>query len=483
VGLITISLFLTTAANSNEQETHSNALLQPTYQLVATYTKVEMVTLIGIASVYLGDATLAFKSVFGIKVYTVSYTAKLAGNATPGDSDVTMSGLLMIPTRSDAADVTTVAFMHETTEPRLYPSDSFSNCSSATFLCIPSSNNAPLSVWGSIATASMGYVTIVPDGPGLGTAFDKQHMAYLISEGYAISAFNLFAAATSIAPTVLPDSSTMSKGLVVTGYSEGGYAAMAVHKESYADRWMDMEFYVAASYPSGGPYDLYGIQMERYVSDPATIEEPYFLAYLAYSYRTYLDVTTVFNAQLPLETVATWFNELDVATVDSEIRAFTASSPYGLLGIFNDSEIEAFKNDESSPFTSAVKANDLVDGGGDLPVWAPQDASFVHMCHGSADSIVFVENAEMAQSVMDMDSVTLKKLSSSTCSDHASCGVACLTNTLGNLWSAQDKQSNEFKIHLQVIVGVAVGVVILSMACLGLFLYRCKQRDEYYMIA
>eukprot|EP00040_Diaphanoeca_grandis_P041259 m.262684 g.262684 ORF g.262684 m.262684 type:complete len:490 (-) comp46722_c0_seq1:122-1591(-) len=482
VGVLLTLMVVVCHVASESKAQNDQTFESVSYSLVASYTLPETITLLSLAAVYLGDAGLAFKSVFGVKAYTVSYTAKLAGDGTPGNASIQMSGLLLVPMRQTPTELTTVAFMHETVEPWNFPSDAFSGCNSSTILCIPSASNAPVAVWGGIASASMGYAVIVPDGVGTGLAFNMQDIPYLISEGYAIATFNLFAAATSIIPNVVA-SCTVSQGLVVAGYSEGGYAAMAVHKESYNESWAESEMYVAASYPSGGPYDLYGVQLEQYIADPASIEEPYFLAFLAFSYRTYLGIPTVLNENLALQTVLSWFSgEKDVATVDSEISSFTQGSEYGVLGIFNTTEIQAFETNESTAFTDAVKRNDLVDGGGVLPLWTPQGNSRVRMCHGEADTVVFIANAEMAVTTMDSEAVTLKKIPSDKCSSHGTCAVSCLSDTLGQLWSTQNKEA-EFQIRLTIIAAVVVTFVVLGIGIAGYGIYKCRQRDDYSMIA
>ena len=73
-----------------------------------------------------------------------------------------------------------------------------------------------------------------PDHIGYGGSSGAS-ASYLIAEDYAITTFNLRAAAATLVPA-LQSGGGVGSTLVVAGYSEGGYAALALHRESREDR-------------------------------------------------------------------------------------------------------------------------------------------------------------------------------------------------------------------------------------------------------
>lgn len=141
----------------------------------------------------------------------------------------------------------------------------------------------------------MGYVTIVPDGIGYGGSSSLPR-SYLIADDYAISTFNMLAAAITLVPNLQPGS-TVGKKIVVAGYSEGGYGSLAVHRASYDARWAQAGVTVLVSYPMAGPYDLANTEFIRALTQPQTVSRPSYVLFLAYSYWINLGMSTIFSSR------------------------------------------------------------------------------------------------------------------------------------------------------------------------------------------
>ena len=101
--------------------------------------------------------------------------------------------------------------------------------------------NTPEGVTG-LWMASMGYYSCLPDYPGFGVS-EILH-PYVHAKSLAISIIDMIRAAKQYAEK---SGISLAEQLFLTGYSEGGYATLATHKEienSYSD-----EFRVTASAP------------------------------------------------------------------------------------------------------------------------------------------------------------------------------------------------------------------------------------------
>jgi hypothetical protein len=268
-----------------------------------------------------GGLNLVGSSVYSVKVYKVTYSPGLIGASTPGASrSLSLTGLMMVPNRKSSA-LPVAAFMHTTTTvSSAVPSGAFDSCTSTSGMaaaasnsnpytyfnattnlvgvagfCIPSSNNGPAAVFGALAAASMGYVAIAPDGIGYGGSSSAPR-SYLIADDYAISTFNFLAAAITLVPS-LQAGATVGKKMVVAGYSEGGYASLAVHRASLETRWAQAGVTVVASYPMAGPYDLATTEFTRALTQPQTVSRPSYVLLLAYSYWVALGMSTIIDSR------------------------------------------------------------------------------------------------------------------------------------------------------------------------------------------
>ena len=98
--------------------------------------------------------------------------------------------------------------------------------------------------------ATDGYAVAFPDYVGLGIG--EKDQLYLNAESEARSSVDMLRAVRDLSIIL---SYNLNDKLFITGYSQGGHAAMATHKliqEKFGD-----EFQVTASSPMSGPYDVY----------------------------------------------------------------------------------------------------------------------------------------------------------------------------------------------------------------------------------
>jgi Prolyl oligopeptidase family len=98
--------------------------------------------------------------------------------------------------------------------------------------------------------ASQGYIVVAPNYAGYDTSTLTYH-PYLVADQQARDMIDALAAARSALPAASAPTSTDGGQLFITGYSQGGYVAMATHRAMQAAGMT-----VTASAPMSGPYAL-----------------------------------------------------------------------------------------------------------------------------------------------------------------------------------------------------------------------------------
>lgn len=172
----------------------------------------------------------------GVDVYQLKYnTLDPRGQAT------TASGALMIPTGSNAACQGTrpiVVYAHGTVAEKTYNIADLTNSQNVEGLLIAA------------AFAAQGYIVVAPNYAGYDTSTLGFH-PYLHADQQSKDTSDALSAARSALPVSATPTITDSGRLFLTGYSQGGYVAMATHRLLQANGVT-----VTASAPMSGPYAL-----------------------------------------------------------------------------------------------------------------------------------------------------------------------------------------------------------------------------------
>jgi len=212
--------------------------------------------------------------------------------------------------------------------------------------------------------------------------------------------------------------------LFITGYSQGGHAAMALHQ--YIQQEIPDRYNVTASLPMSGPYSISGV-----MRDLAFTDDPYgFPAYLVYSTRAireinpdlYDDESEIFKEAF-MPAIRTFVDSgtglfaLNAELVTTLIAETGASIP---KRIYKDSILNLLENDPNHPFNTALAESDVYDWTPEAPVlmlYCPTDDQVPFQNSIIADSVM---NALGAESVMAMDVSDGREL------DHSDCIVPAL---------------------------------------------------------
>jgi predicted esterase len=196
-----------------------------------------LATLTGAASNPQLQQALSFvgSPVCDIAVYHIEYTTVGgAGEAT------TASGALMVPHGSGncSGPRPIVLYAHGTATDRGFNIADLTKEQNAEGLFLAA------------VFASQGYIVVAPNYAGYDTS-TLSYDAFLVAAQQSSDMVDALGAARSALPTAQAPSSTDSGRLFITGYSQGGYVALATHRALQAAGMA-----VTASAPMSGPYAL-----------------------------------------------------------------------------------------------------------------------------------------------------------------------------------------------------------------------------------
>jgi hypothetical protein len=224
---------------------------------------------------------LAYTPKCAIDVYQLQYET-VGGASEP----TTASGGLMVATGTDATCSgarPVVLYAHGTSTDRNFNIADLSNSANAEGLLLAA------------VFASAGYIVVAPNYAGYDTSTLSYH-PYLNADQQSKDMIDALTAARSALPTL--SASTVSDGgkLFVTGYSQGGYVAMAAHRALQAAGDV-----VTASAPMSGPYALAAFADAIFYGH-VSLSAPANLTLLVSSYQhayanVYSDPTELFEPQ------------------------------------------------------------------------------------------------------------------------------------------------------------------------------------------
>ncbi len=391
-------------------------LLQNPVQLLSTVTAPSLLLQLNLAT---NQQLLALSGapVCDVLIYKIKYeTVGGANEAT------TASGALMVP--SGLGSICTgarpiVEYAHGTTTDRSFDMTDLSNDEALALAAL---------------FASQGYIVVAPNYAGYDTSTLAYH-PYLIAQQQSRDMIDAVTAARTALPLASATLTRDNGKLFITGYSQGGYVAMATHRALQAAGMT-----VTASAPMSGPYALAAFADAVFYGDVnggAPISTTFLLtAYQAAYGNIYADPSDVFEPEyapgidsllpstltrgqlysegkLPqyalfsLTPPAPQFAAITPPTTPASFAALFAlgfGSGNLLLNSYRLSYLEdALANPDGGfpvvttgvaavapqlPFRQALKTNDLRD-------WVP--AAPTQLCGGDLDPEVFWFNTQLMQ--------------------------------------------------------------------------------------
>ncbi len=341
---------------------------------------------------------------YGARFYRITYTTKNTANQPD-----TVSGLIVVPQDST----------------RVFPRLVYQHGTSSTRLEVPSYNilnNGEGNI--GLLFAGMGFVTLMPDYLGLGVAKGFHPYVHAASESW-VAADMLRA---------LPDFVNyygsglyMNDQLFITGYSQGGHASMAFHRDAEG-LWKD-EFKVTAAAHLSGPYSIGEVMRDLALSDDVYNYVAFFPhAFLAYQ-RIYGNLFNFVGevVRAPYVAPIEQFrdnNNWNLETLNFQLISLLtnnegASRPVRLL---NPPFVQEILADDWHPVNVALRDNNVY-------AWAPKAPTRLFYCMG--DNQVPFRNSIVARDTMLARGATdLQAIDVNPTANHVQCATPALTNTL-----------------------------------------------------
>ena len=226
--------------------------------------------------------------------------------------------------------------------------------------------------------ATDGYVVIWPDYIGMGEGEGNQ--IYLNAATEAGASVDMLIAVTDLLPKL---SVRTGKELFVTGYSQGGHAAMATYRllqEKYKDR-----FPVTAASPMSGPYDLVGTV---YDARTQATDNPGYLMLLMSSYYECRDSQPEMGQLLahPYDSIIP-----TMVTGDWPIDMVNSCLPDTCFQTLKPQFFKDFDQNPDDPFRKYLVENSVYD-------WRPE--SPMELCYCKHDDEVTYKNSVTAYQTM-----------------------------------------------------------------------------------
>ncbi len=231
--------------------------------------------------------------------------------------------------------------------------------------------------------ASMGYVVVIPDYPGFGESANIPH-PYLIEEPTVRSITDMLYAVNEMLPGDIPETEE-NGSLYLIGYSQGGWATLALHKDIEKNHSADFD--LKGSVCGAGPYDL--TQLVSGMATVTTYPMPVYLGYIVDAYSVYHQFTNpvsdIFREPYASRLGSLYTGTLGFDQINSQL---TTSIP------------DLFTADFLSGFISSPKYSSVREGlaANSISVW--KTSVPLYLIHGGGDTSVNPSTTENIYSGM-----------------------------------------------------------------------------------
>lgn len=332
-----------------------------------------------------------------VKSYKVLY------NTTDADGNATVaSGAVYIPTLSNCAYAPILAYEHGTEFLR-------NN--------VPSRNKY---VDRGIYFSTTGFITVLPDYLGLGD--NPGIHLYQHWETEATATLDLVRAVRQYLDTAANQLKDNGQ-FFITGYSQGGHAAMATNKY-IRQHSLTSEFNVVACAPLSGAYDQTGAQFDLIFDGDSNYYASPFLPYILASYqKAYGNLYPYYHAIYKPSHAAQI--ELFVNSGTKTMTEWATMLGTNYYGFMQDSILQnilADVNRDSHPINRALRANNLY-------AWTPLNP--IKMFYCGNDSMVSPANSTNTLDTMIARGATdVEAINALQSGDHNSCFIPATKGAL-----------------------------------------------------
>lgn len=317
---------------------------------------------------------------YSVDVYDVVYQSVDAH-----ENKIRLSGALMLPTGKDNPSLLSIQHGTETKSTSVASNHPLSS---------------PEGMIGLIST-SQGYLTLVPDYPGLGIS-EGIH-PYIHAKSTSLSVIDFIRAGQNYCEE---NGITLNDKLFIGGYSEGGFATMATQREIESN--YSSEFTLTASAPMACPSNLKW--MSYFLLAKETYQVPMYLAFIMTAYDDIYGwnrLGEIFNSPYA-ENMKNYFNgSMSYGDINSAL-------PTKITDLFKTTFVTSFLAGNETVIDAALDENTLLG-------WDP--VAPMRMYHGDADTTVFYQNSVDALNDFNSRGATNVELITIPGGTHATSGL------------------------------------------------------------
>jgi hypothetical protein len=331
--------------------------------LLATVNQSYIITMASLYSEI--NNALASKELHDVKVYKIVYKTKnVEGN------EILASGALIVPVTD--ASMPILSYQHGTLTKYTDAPSEYNTGAETKLVCT--------------ILASAGYIISVPDYLGYGKSSDYPH-PYEHAKTLASASFDMLMATKEF---IAENDIQTSEKLFITGYSEGGFATMALHK--YIQENSDLSITMSA--PGSGAYNKTAFAKDILGRNENLAFLPEFM-WVLYTYNR------IYGLNRPW---SQYVNESDATILNAITDPFTygdANISDNPNDLFTTSFIDGVVNETDNGFIAALADNDIFN-------WKPNAP--VTLYYGIVDDYVFPLNSITAYDAMYAKGATVTKV-------------------------------------------------------------------------
>jgi hypothetical protein len=355
-----------------------------------------------------GQITATFNIPFidyGAKFYKIEYTSVDA----KGLPD-TLSGLLVVP------DDNKKKF------PMLYYQHGTSDCKT----CVPSRFPGAGGDEGQLGLlfAGMGFTSLLPDYVGMGDG--RGFQTYVHANTIASASLDMYDAVKSWLNGDGKSIATVNDQMFLTGYSQGGYGSMALHKAMETSR---PDIKVTATSHLSGPYSLSGVMRDLMLGD----QEFNFPAYLPNTVLGFNEIDGQLFAKIDQFFKSPYAAEIEKYYKGTQTLTSLNNKLITLLKANNNNKLSAgamiidsvkqvLLTNLNHPANLALKANDLHN-------WAPKAPTKIFYCKAD-DQVPYLNSVTAKDTMTALGAINLEVRDVLTTGNHGTCFNPAVTNTV-----------------------------------------------------
>jgi hypothetical protein len=335
----------------------------------------------------------------GVKLYKVTYETLDIHGALD-----TASGLFVLPDREVSFTYPILCYQHGTVNG---PNDVPSNLAGGSAL--------------PMIFAGLGYATSAADYLGLGEA--RGFHPYVHAKSEASAAIDMLFAIRQLDDE--DDELFLNDQLFITGYSQGGHGAAAVHKE--IQEFYSEDFTVTASAPMSGPYNISETMTESILNE-AVYYYPGYVAYTILSFNLASDlgyeVEDLFKAPYVPAITQFYTGQIELPSLHSNLISLLTTNEGASVPKFmiKDEILDIVVNEPDHALNEAFRVNDVFD-------WIPEAPTRLFYC--TADDQVLYLNSVVADSVMNANgALDVMAIDVDPTADHGGCVNPAVVQTL-----------------------------------------------------